>query len=223
MARSKEELLQILSDYVFEMEDEEIADIAQEYIDAGYDPLDGILKGLVDGMNRAGVMYEEEEYFVTDLLICSDAMYNGLEILQPHLPQKDETKDKTYKCVIGVVEGDTHDIGKNLVRIMLETAGFEMHDLGRDVPLRDFIDKAKEVDADLICLSTLMTTTMPGMKDVVDMLKEENLHGKIKVMIGGGPISQTYCDKIGAHGYSANAISAVKLAKTLVGISEVAV
>lgn len=223
MARSKEELLQILSDYVFEMEDEEIADIAQEYVDAGYDPLDGILKGLVDGMNRAGVMYEEEEYFVTDLLICSDAMYNGLEILQPHLPQKDETKDKTYKCVIGVVEGDTHDIGKNLVRIMLETAGFEMHDLGRDVPLRDFIDKAKEVDADLICLSTLMTTTMPGMKDVVDMLKEENLHGKIKVMIGGGPISQTYCDKIGAHGYSANAISAVKLAKTLVGISEVAV
>lgn len=218
MGRTKEELLQLLSDYVFEMEDEEIVDIAQEYIDAGYDPLDGILEGLVDGMNRAGKMYEEEEYFVTDLLICSDAMYNGLEIIRPHLPQKTAEGEKVHKCVIGVVEGDTHDIGKNLVRIMLETAGFEMYDLGRDVPLRNFIDKAKEVDADIICLSTLMTTTMPGMKEVVDMLKEENLHGDIKVMIGGGPISQTYCDQIDAHGYSSNAITAVKLAKSLVGI-----
>ena len=218
MERTKEELLQLLSDHVFEMEDEEIGDIAQEYIDLGYDPLDGILEGLVDGMNKAGKMYEEEEYFVTDLLICSDAMYKGLEIIRPHLPKNSAEGEKVYKCVIGVVEGDTHDIGKNLVRIMLETAGFEMHDLGRDVPLRNFIDKAKEVDADLICLSTLMTTTMPGMKEVVDMLREENLEKEVKVMIGGGPISQTYCDKIGAHGYSSNAITAVKLAKTLVGL-----
>lgn len=219
MGRSKEELLKLLSDYVFEMEDEEIGKIAQEYIDSGYDPLQGILEGLVDGMNRAGKMYEEEEYFVTDLLICSDAMYNGLEIIKPHLPKKSAEAEKIYKCVIGVVEGDTHDIGKNLVRIMLETAGFEMYDLGRDVPLRNFVDKAKEVDADLICLSTLMTTTMPGMKEVVDMLKEENLQSDVKVMIGGGPISQTYCDKIGAHGYSANAISAVQMAKTLVELA----
>ncbi|MGO3168911.1 corrinoid protein [Senegalia sp. (in: firmicutes)] len=219
MARIKEELLKLLSDYVYEMEDEEIGEIAEEYIEAGYDPLQGILEGLVDGMNRAGKMYEEEEYFVTDLLICSDAMYNGLEILRPHLPKKSANSEKVNKCVIGVVEGDTHDIGKNLVRIMLETAGFEMYDLGRDVPLRNFIDKAKEVDADIICLSTLMTTTMPGMKDVVDMLKEENLSTKVNVMIGGGPISQIYCDKIGADGYSANAIGAVKLAKTLVELS----
>ena len=217
MGKSKEELLQLLSDYVFEMEDEDIAEIAQEYIDAGYDPLDGILKGLVDGMNRAGKMYEEEEYFVTDLLICSDAMYNGLEVIKPHLP-KDTGQGEKYKCVIGVVEGDTHDIGKNLVKIMLETAGFQMYDLGRDVPLRNFIDKAKEVDADIICLSTLMTTTMSGMKEVVDMLKEENLYGDIKVMIGGGPISQAYCDQIDAHGYSSNAITAVNLARSLVGL-----
>lgn len=219
MARTKEELLELLSNYVFEMEDDEIGEIAQEYIDAGYDPLKGILDGLVDGMNRAGEMYEEEEYFVTDLLICSDAMYNGLEIMKPHLPKKDANSERVYKCVIGVIEGDTHDIGKNLVRIMLETAGFEIYDLGRDVPLRNFIDKAKEVDADLICLSTLMTTTMPGMKEIIDMLKEENLHTKIKVMIGGGPVSQTYCDKIGANGYASNAIGAVKVAKNLVGIS----
>lgn len=218
MARSKEELLKQLSDCVFEMEDDKVISVAQEYLDAGYDPLEGITEGLVDGMNRAGVMYEEEEYFITDLLICSDAMYNGLDILKPHLPQKQLEGEKTYKCVIGVVEGDTHDIGKNLVKIMLETAGFEIYDLGRDVHLRNFIDKAKEVDADLICLSTLMTTTMPGMKKVVEMLKEENMYGKTKVMIGGGPISQAYCDKIDANGYSPNAVEAVKLAKLLVGM-----
>ena len=220
MSKTKEELLKLLSDGVFEMEEEEdVKEIAQEYIDAGYDALEGISDGLVDGMNRAGQMYEEEEYFITDLLLCSDAMYAGLEVLQPHLPKKDLESEKIYKCVIGVVQGDTHDIGKNLVRIMLETAGFEMHDLGRDVPLKDFVDKAKEVDADLICLSTLMTTTMPGMKTVVEMLKEENMYGKVKVMIGGGPISQAYCNKIDASGYAVNAVEAVNLAKVVVGMN----
>jgi dimethylamine corrinoid protein len=218
MSSSKEELLQQLSDYVFEMEDEDIAEVAQAYLAAGYDPLDGITEGLVDGMNRAGVMFEEEEYFITDLLLCSDAMYRGLEVLKPHLPKEKKEGEITYKCVIGVVEGDTHDIGKNLVKIMLETAGFEMYDLGRDVPLKNFIEKAKEVDAQLICLSTLMTTTMPGMKKVVEMLKEEDMYGKTKVMIGGGPVSQAYCDKIGAQGYSVNAVEATKLAKLLVGM-----
>ncbi|TJX13747.1 cobalamin-binding protein [Tissierella creatinini] len=201
------------------MEEEEgVRELAQEYIDAGYDALEGITAGLVDGMNRAGQMYEEEEYFITDLLLCSDAMYAGLEVLQPHLPKKDLESEKVYKCVIGVVQGDTHDIGKNLVKIMLETAGFEMYDLGRDVPLKDFVDKAKEADADLICLSTLMTTTMPGMKTVVEMLKEEGMYGKVKVMVGGGPISQAYCNKIEASGYAANAVEAVNLAKVVVGM-----
>ena len=219
MAKSKKELLQQLSDYVFEMEDESIAEVANEYINSGYEALDGVLKGLVDGMNRAGQMYEEEEYFVTDLLVCSDAMYNGLEVLKPHLPLEKDADAVNYKCVIGVVEGDTHDIGKNLVRIMLETAGFEMYDLGRDVPLISFVEKAKEVDAQLICLSTLMTTTMPGMKEVVDMLKKEGLKDKVKVMIGGGPISQAYCEQINADGYAVNAIGAVSLAKKLVGMA----
>ncbi|EHQ88505.1 corrinoid protein [Desulfosporosinus youngiae] len=219
MAKSKEELLQQLSDCVFKMEDDTAADVANEYIDAGYEALDGVLKGLVDGMNRAGQMYEEEEYFVTDLLVCSDAMYNGLEVLKPHLPKEEGADAVNYKCVIGVVEGDTHDIGKNLVRIMLETAGFEMYDLGRDVPLPSFVEKAKDVNAQLICLSTLMTTTMPGMKEVVDMLKKEGLKDKVKVMIGGGPISQAYCDQISADGYAVNAIGAVSLAKELVGMA----
>ena len=214
MTRLKEELLEKLSECVVEMEDEEVVDVAKEYIDSGYPAFDGIMDGLVDGMNKASDLYDEEEYFVTDVLLCSDAMYEGLNILRPHLPAEEADKAKV-KGVIGVVEGDTHDIGKNLVKIMLETAGFEMIDLGRDVPLDSFVSKAKEVGADFVCLSTLMTTTMGGMKTVVEKLKEEGLRDKVKVLIGGGPISQKYCDTIGADGYSSNAVEAVKLAKKL--------
>ena len=169
--RTKEELLKALSDCVVDMEDEEVNDVAKEYVEAGYPAIDGILEGLVDGMNKAAQLYEEEEYYIPELLICSDAMYNGLEILKPYLEQNDS--DEKRKVVIGVVEGDTHDIGKNLVRIMLEAAGYEMYDLGRDVKLESFVEKAKEVGADVVAMSTLMSTTMPGMGKVVDMLKKQ--------------------------------------------------
>ena len=214
---TKEELLQKMSDMVFEMEDEEIADVCEEYIEEGYEALDGILHGLVDGMNRASEMYDQEEYFVTDLLLCSDAMYAGLDVLRPHLPE-DASVGEAKKAVIGVVEGDTHDIGKNLVKIMMETAGFEMFDLGRDVPLDSFVEKAKEVDADLIMMSTLMTTTMPGMKEVISKLKEQGIRDSIKVMVGGSPISQKYAEDIGADGYSRNAVEAVEVEKRLCGV-----
>lgn len=218
MAKSKKELLEKLSECVVEMEDEEVVDVANEYIESGYPALDGIMEGLVDGMNKASDLYDEEEYFVTDLLLCSDAMYSGIDILKPHLPVE-ENKGKKIKIVIGVVEGDTHDIGKNLVKIMLDTAGFEMYDLGRDVPLDNFVDKAIEVEASFICMSTLMTTTMDGMRIVIEKLKERGIRDNIKVMIGGSPISQKYANEIGADGYSANAVGAVKLAKKLAGIS----
>lgn len=214
---SKEELLQRLSDGVVDMEEDDVAEAAQEYLDAGYPAFDGIMEGLVDGMNRASQLYEEEEYFVTDVLLCSDAMYAGLDILRPYLP--DEESEAKRKGVIGVVEGDTHDIGKNLVKIMLETAGFEMIDLGRDVPLQKFADTAKEEGAEFVCLSTLMTTTMGGMETVIHLLEEAGIRDKVKVMIGGGPISQKYADKIGADGYSQNAVEAVKLAKRLLNIA----
>ena len=212
----KEELLKQLSDDVAEMEEELAAEHAKAYIEAGFPAYDGIMEGLVDGMNRASKLYDEEEYFVTDVLLCSDAMYAGLEVLTPHLP-KDEGDSKP-KGVIGVVEGDTHDIGKNLVKIKLETAGFEMYDLGRDVPLQAFVDKAKEVGANLVCMSTLMTTTMPGMQVVVEKLVEAGVRKDVIVMIGGGPISQLYCEKIGADAYTDTAVDAVKKAKELVGL-----
>ena len=214
---SKEELLKRLSDGVLDMEEEDVAEAAREYLESGYPALDGIMEGLIDGMNRAGQLFEEEEYFVTDILLCSDAMYAGLDILKPHLPT--ESEDNKKKVVIGVVEGDTHDIGKNLVKIMLETAGFEMIDLGRDVPLQKFVDSAKEEGAELVCMSTLMTTTMAGMETVIHLLEEAGIRDQVKVMIGGGPISQKFADKIGADGYSQNAVEAVNLAKRLLNIA----
>lgn len=214
---AKEELLKRLSDGVVEMEEEDVAEAAREYLDAGYPAFDAIMEGLVDGMNRAGVLFEEEEYFVTDILLCSDAMYAGLDILRPYLPETDH-KEK-IKGIIGVVEGDTHDIGKNLVKIMMETAGFEMIDLGRDVPPQRFVDTAREEGAAFVCMSTLMTTTMSGMETVIHMLKEAGIREKVKVMIGGGPISQRFADKIGADGYSQNAVEAVKLAKRLLNLA----
>lgn len=209
----KEELLKRMSDGVVDMEEDEVAEAAQEFIDSGFPAFEGIMNGLIDGMNRTSVLFEEEEYFVTDVLLCSDAMYAGLNVLKPYLPE--ESGDNKKKAVIGVVEGDTHDIGKNLVKIMMETAGFQMIDLGRDVPLQKFVDTAKEEQADFVCLSTLMTTTMGGMKTVIELLKDAGIRDQVKVMVGGGPVSQSFAAKIGADGYSQNAVEAVRLAKDL--------
>lgn len=212
----KNEYLKILSDYVFEYEDEKIAEVAQNYLNDGYPPLDAIMDGLVDGMKRAGEMFQQEEYFVTDILLCSDAMENALVVLRPHLLQTENQLNR--KIVLGVIEGDTHDIGKNLVKTMLQTEGFEVIDLGRDVPVDDFVDTAVKEEADIIGMSTLMTTTMSNMQRVIKKLEERNVRDKFKVMVGGGPISQSFADKIHADGYSSDAVEAVKLAKKLLGV-----
>ncbi|HIU43439.1 MAG TPA: corrinoid protein [Candidatus Ventrousia excrementavium] len=218
MSADKEKLLAELDRCVLEMEDEAVTGVAQEYVNNGYNAYEGIVNGLSRGMEKAGELYEQEEYFVPELLICSDAMYNGLDVLRPHLP-KDASRG-SVAVVIGVVQGDTHDIGKNLVKIMLEAAGFQVYDLGRDVEPRAFVEKAKEVGARIICLSTLMTTTMHNMKAVVDLLREEGLQDQIKVMIGGGPVSQAYAAQIGADAYTTDAAAAAGWAKGMVAASQ---
>ncbi|OBR91124.1 methionine synthase [Clostridium ragsdalei P11] len=210
----KDDLLKELSDSVVNMQEEETIEISKKCVENNINAYEAIDKGLADGMNRAGKLYEEEEYYIPELLLCSDAMYSGLDILKPHL-EKEETENKA-KVVIGVVEGDTHDIGKNLVKIMMETEGFEVIDLGRDIPPIDFVNKAKEVGASIIALSTLMTTTMDGMAEVINLLKKEGIRDKISVMVGGGPISQNFADKIGADAYTLDASKAAKRAKELV-------
>lgn len=217
MSQSKEELYKKLADAVVEMDEDEAVEVSNEVISKNYDAYEAIDKGLSQGMETAGKLFEEEEYFIPELLMCSDAMYAGLDILKPHI--KSDDSEVKHKVVIGVIEGDTHDIGKNLVKIMLETSGFDVIDLGRDVPPSTFVNKAKEERAEVIVISTLMTTTMDGMAEVIRILQKENIKENFKVMVGGGPISQSFADKIGADGYSVNAAEAVRLARRLVEAS----
>ncbi|MEE8704945.1 MAG: corrinoid protein [Olsenella sp.] len=217
-ARSKEELVGELRDCVVDMEDERVADVAREYVDAGYDVRDGIFDGLVAGMNRVAELYEEEEYFIPELLICSDAMYNGLDVMRPMLEGGDVPQKGTV--VIGVVQGDTHDIGKNLVKIMLESSGYRTVDLGRDIAPERFVEAVREEDADVVAMSTLMSTSMANMGKVVEALEAAGLRDRVKVIVGGGPISQGFADKIGADGYSRTATDAVKLLDRLLGYDE---
>ncbi len=210
----EEELHQGLSNAVVDMDEDRAKELAQAVVDEGFDAYDAIEKGLSAGMEEVGRLYEEEEYFIPELLLCSDAMYAGIEILKPHIKKREDAVRHTV--VIGVVEGDTHDIGKNLVKIMLESAGFDVIDLGRDIPAAEFVAKAEESGAEIIALATLMTTAMPAMREVIEVLENEGKRGKFKVVIGGGPISPAFAEKIGADVYAVNAAEAARLARELV-------
>ncbi|MBU5613250.1 corrinoid protein [Geomonas azotofigens] len=220
MGQIDNELFKRLSDAVVDMDEDEAIAAANEVVERGIDAYQAIEKGLSAGMERAGQFFDEEEYFIPELLMCSDAMYAGMDVLKPHL-RSDGAAEK-HKVVIGVVEGDTHDIGKNLVKIMLETSGFDVTDLGRDIPPARFVETAKEIGANIIALSTLMTTTMDGMGAVVRQLSEEGIRDRFKVIVGGGPISQGFADRIGADGYAVNAADAIRLARALVAPAEAA-
>ena len=215
MTDQTESLFRALSDAVVGMDEDRTRRLSIQAVDQGIDALSAIEHGLVEGMNRAGKLFETEEYFIPELLLCSDAMYAGLDILRPHL--KHEENQIRHKIVIGVVEGDTHDIGKNLVKIMLEASGFDIVDLGRDIPPQRFVDEAIQAQASVIALSTLMTTTMDGMAEVIQLLHKAKVRERFKVIGGGGPISQAFANRIVADGYAAGAPGAVKLVKQLIG------
>lgn len=219
----KKQLLEELANAVLDMRETEITGISNTYLEKGYDALEGITDGLAVGMNKAGELYEQEEYYVPELLLCSDALYAGIDVLRPHVRRSEDATTQKMVAVVGVVEGDTHDIGKNLVKIMLETVGFEVYDLGRDVPTDEFIRKAKEVNADFIALSTLMTTTLINMRIVIEKLKEEGMKDHIVVMVGGGPVSPEFAHKIGADAYEPDASSVARRAKELVLAKKAAV
>jgi corrinoid protein of di/trimethylamine methyltransferase len=208
-----EELYEALSAAVVDMDEEAAAEAAQSVVDEGYDAFGAIDKGLAEGMKEAGDLFETGEYFVPELLMCAEAMNAGTDILTPHIQRRESEKKKVV--VIGVVEGDTHDIGKNLVALMLDANGFEVIDLGRDIPPRQFVDEARKQSADIIAISTLMTTTMDGMTEVIRLLNEENTRDLYKVIVGGAPISLKFANEIGADGYSRNAADAVRLVRQL--------
>ena len=186
---------------------------AKEALAEGIKPCDAIVNGLAKGMKVVGERYDKKEYFLPDMLLSADAMYAGLNVLTPHIPMS-ETKLKG-KIVLGAVEGDIHDIGKNIVKVMLIAAGYEVVDLGRDVPTSEFIEKAKSEGAQVIAMSTLTTPTLMSIKAVEDKLKEEGLKENVRTIIGGGAVSEEWKAKIGSDAYGKDSTEAVDKVKLL--------
>lgn len=191
-----------------------VQQLVQEALTEGFEAEDILNNGLIVGMNQVGELFKNNEIYVPEVLIAARAMYKALDILKPILASKDV---KTAGVVaIGTVEGDLHDIGKNLVAMMLEGNGFTVVDLGTDVSPDQYVDAVENKGCNLIAMSALLTTTMPKMKETVDALKAKGLRDKVRIMIGGAPVTQSFCDEIGADGYSSDAASAADLAKKLV-------
>ena len=191
-----------------------VEETVQAALDEGVPPATLLNEGLVKAMAEVGRLFEEGEYFVPEMLIAARAMKAGLAILKPKLIDADV--QPLGKVAAGTVKGDLHDIGKNLVCMMLEGAGFEIVDLGTDVSPEQFVDAVKSQGVHVIAMSALLTTTMPNMKNTVDALVEAGIRDDVKVMIGGAPVTQAYADEIGADGYAPDASRAATLARTLV-------
>jgi len=190
--------------------------LARQAIQEDLDLMEVIENGFVPGIQKAGDLWEKGEYFLPELITSAECMKGVMSLLQPELKRKKLTAKSLGKVIIGTVEGDIHDIGKNLVSSMLSANGFEVIDLGADVKLNNFIQTAKKENADLICVSTLLTTTMLKQKTLIELLKSKNLYSQFKVMVGGAPVNKKWADEIEADGYAENAMSAVNTAKTLV-------
>jgi len=211
-----EEVLKKLFDAVLEGDFEGVKINLQAALDAKLDPTVILNDGMIAAMREVGVRFEEGEYYVPEMLIAARAMQSGMAILKPYLLQAE--RKSSGKVVIGTVKGDLHDIGKNLVALMLEGAGFEIKDLGVDVPIEDFIRVVQEEQPDIVAMSALLTTTMPMMKQTIDAFETAGLRDKVKFIIGGAPVTEIYAKQIGADGFSTDASRAVNVAKSLVGI-----
>jgi corrinoid protein of di/trimethylamine methyltransferase len=202
----KEEILKKLAEAVVEFEEDMAKEWAQIALDEGMDAFEAIMNGLAAGMETVGDLYDQQEYFVPELLMSADALYAGLDILKPHI-KKDAVK-KMGQVVIGTVQGDVHDIGKNIIKLMFDVGGFEVHDLGRDVPLEKFVEEQLKTDAEIVAMSAMMTTTMVGMKKVIEMIKAKNPN--VAIMLGGAPVTQDVAKLWGADGYAESAGNAVQ-------------
>lgn len=211
---NREELIEQLKHGVVEFDEDSVVEAAQQVVEAKLDAYDAVMNGLAEGMNQVGEMFTNGTYFVPEVLMCADALYAGLDILRPHVIL-DEGRQVKGSVVIGTVEGDVHDIGKNLVKMMFEIAGFTVYDLGKDVPLDKFVEEQLRTDSDIVCLSAMMTTTMVGMPIVIEKIRAKNPN--VRIMIGGAPVSADIADKWGADGFAENAPNALEEALRMVG------
>lgn len=194
---------------------QKVAELTAQFLESGHSAKEILVQGLLPGMAVVGDKFEAGEFFIPEMLLAARSLNAGLDLLKPLLEQSDVKP--VAKVVIGTVKGDIHDIGKNLVGVMLRGGGFEVIDAGIDVPPEKFVELAKEKQAGLVGLSALLTTTMPAMQKVVQAFEEGGLRAQVKIMIGGAPVTDEYARKIGADGTATNASAAVRLAKNLVG------
>jgi corrinoid protein of di/trimethylamine methyltransferase len=209
----RNEVLAALTQAVLDGDDGAVVHLALQAMEAGLTPLETIDRGLVPGIHRAGELWEEGEYFLPELVSAAQAMKAGMDVVQPVLAE-DSAGREAGRVVIGTIQGDIHDIGKTLVGTMLSANGFTVWDEGANVPLERFVARAREIDADLVCASALLTTTMAGQRELVDAIHSAGL--RARVMVGGAPTSEEWSHRIGAHGYADNAVAAVAVARKLV-------
>jgi len=209
-----QEILKELREALINYDEDGVAEWAKTALDEGVDPFVATLDGLADGMIEVGELYNKKEYFVPELLLCSDALYAGLDILRPVIKASGRESKAKGSIVLGVVEGDVHDIGKNLIKMMFDVTGWTVYDLGKDVPLEKFVEEQLRTDSDIVGLSALMTTSMVAMPEIVKKLKEKNPN--VRIMLGGAPITSEIVDKYGADGYAENAGTAVDEAIKLI-------
>jgi corrinoid protein of di/trimethylamine methyltransferase len=212
----KEEIFEDLLRAIVDMDEEGGKRAAAKLIEEKIDLIEGIEKGLSQGMKIIGEMFNKSEIYLPEMIMAADVFDSTMGILKPHISAEALDKMKQGTVVIGTVKGDIHAIGKNIVAMLLETAGFTVHNLGVDVATSTFIEEARKVKADIIGLSSLLTTTMPSQKDVIDILKETGERDKYTILIGGAPTSQDWADEIGADSYGETAERAVSLALELV-------
>jgi corrinoid protein of di/trimethylamine methyltransferase len=211
-----EGLIALILQSIVDGEPELTVDLTQQALAAGLEPMLIIKQGLVPGMDIVGEKFTSGEYFLPNLIISASGVQNAMELLEPELKARSQEVKSAGKVVIGTVQGDIHEIGKSLVGTMLSANGFQVFDLGVDVPVGKFVEKVKETDANLVGLSALLTTTMAVQAEVIDGLRKAGLRDRVKVIVGGAPVSQGWAEEIGADGYSEDAIGAVELARRLV-------
>jgi len=212
---NKQEILKTFYDAVIEGDSEQAKELAKESIALNIAPLEAIEKGMSPAIQEVGERFGRSEMFLPEMVLSAEAMEAALEILEPHF--EGDEGSKKGKVLIGTVQGDIHDIGKNIVIALLKVNGYEVVDIGRDIASTEFVDKAIDMDVDVIGLSGLLTTSLPMMRDIIQMLEDDGVRDQYKVVIGGGPTSQDYADSIGADGYGETAYNAVELCNQLVG------
>jgi corrinoid protein of di/trimethylamine methyltransferase len=191
-------------------------ELARRALAEGIDPLEAVNQGYLPGMQQVGIEFGAKNLFLPDVVIAAEAMKKAAAILEPEMARLGSQRTVAGRVVLGTVKGDIHEIGKSLVGTLLSANGFEIYDLGVDVPFAKFAEKAREVNADIVGVSALLTTTMAGQKNVIEALDDLGLRPRVKVMVGGAPVTREWADKIGADGYSGDALGAVELAKSLV-------